>query len=144
ARGSEGHRVLLVEDDLIDRELAKRQLEMSDMVASVACAEHGQQALDQIDQDLRDGRGAPDWVVLDLNMPIMGGKRFLESALQIMPPEVAPQVLVLSGSTSDPGRLEVLVHPWVVDYIVKPLLLRDVRRVLMTPRSDPAHGRLRR
>lgn len=70
-----GLRVLLVEDNELNREIAQELLET--MGAEVHCAENGKEAVDQF---TASGSGTYDVVLMDLQMPVMDG---LEACRQI-------------------------------------------------------------
>ncbi|MCI8814351.1 MAG: response regulator [Lachnospiraceae bacterium] len=64
----EGKRILLVEDNEINREIATDFIQ--EMGAAVECAENGQEAL-RIFQER--GEGYYDLIFMDIQMPVMGG-----------------------------------------------------------------------
>ncbi len=64
-RGIQGARVLLVEDNAINQQVARELLEQAGLV--VELAHNGQEALDRLDQ------ASYDVVLMDLQMPVMDG-----------------------------------------------------------------------
>lgn len=127
---------MVVDDCRADLQLAVHLLETEGHVATVLKAENGIEALKSIRQRLGRSEAIPEVIFLDLRMPVMDGIEFLQELSDMLPLHVeAPRVYVLTGSASDPQRLVVLDHPFVVDYIVKPLVGRDASRVL-----NPASG----
>ncbi|MDR1947068.1 MAG: response regulator [Desulfovibrio sp.] len=67
-----GMRVLLVEDNEINREIAEELLNAVDI--AVSTAENGKEALERIEEAARAGASPPfDLVLMDLQMPVMDG-----------------------------------------------------------------------
>jgi CheY-like chemotaxis protein len=90
-----GHPVLVVEDDQDVRTSLVQVLEGEGYV--VSAAENGREALDM----LRAPAQLPELILLDLMMPVMNGRHFLEE--QSRDPRLAPiPVLVMTASSNDP------------------------------------------
>ena len=66
--------VLIVDDNQIDRLVAKKNLEMSGAFSEIQVATNGQEAMDLLDDFTKE---LPDYILLDINMPIMDGWEFL-------------------------------------------------------------------
>lgn len=128
---------MVVDDCQADLQLAVHLLETEGQVTTVLKSKNGLEALKSIEQRLEGNHAIPGVIFLDLRMPVMGGVEFLKELSRVLPLHVeAPRVYVLTGSASDPQRLLVLEHPFVVDYIVKPLVGRDASRALNPASSD--------
>ena len=72
--------VLLVEDEPGDQKLVRRALSNQEMLHELHIAGSGEEALEYLHRS-RDGdrqSPRPDLILLDLNMPGMGGKEFLK------------------------------------------------------------------
>lgn len=122
---------MVVDDCRADLQLAVHLLETEGQVATVLKSENGMEALKSIQRRLDRDEAVPGVIFLDLRMPVMDGSEFLQALADMLPLRmVPPRVYVLTGSASDPQRLVVLEHPFVIDYIVKPLVSRDASRAL--------------
>ncbi len=98
------HRILIVDDNRIMREMIKRSVAMSGIpVASIAEAANGREALDHI------AANPVDLVLLDINMPVMDGEAFLVE-LRSDPRWRTMNVIVCSSESSLPriGRFRLL------------------------------------
>jgi len=102
--------VLIVDDSAMVRAALRRALPR-DIVGAVQEAEDGRAALDVC------GRGLPDVIFLDLDMPVLDGYGVL-NALRPLPHR--PRVIVVSADVSPQTRQmlrsmgadEVLAKPW--------------------------------
>ena len=71
--------VLLVEDDPDDIVLMSRSLKSSDFDIGLEIASNGLDALDFLrNRSSETGKQLPNLILLDLNMPVMNGREFLE------------------------------------------------------------------
>jgi DNA-binding NarL/FixJ family response regulator len=102
-------RVLIVEDQTIIRQGLRRLLEAQSDLEIIGEAENGQQAIDQVAQDL------PDVVLMDIRMPIMDGL----TATQIICDRF-PRVKVLILTTFDDEQyIEKLMQMGTIGYLLK-------------------------
>ena len=107
-------RLLIVEDNPHDLELACVALELGEVLAEVSTAPGGQEALDR----LRAGSAAPDLVLLDLNMPRLSGLDVLR-ALKGDPALRGFRVVVFTTS-DEPRDREVCLAAGADGYLLKP------------------------
>lgn len=118
-----GYRLLLVEDDAIERDLLTEMLEVEGIVIRVANS--GEEALFHL-----SNTRSYDLIILDLMLPGMNGFRFL-SALRVTGSQTP--VLVLSARSEQHSILEAF-ELGVVDYVIKPYnpeeLLARIRAIL--------------
>ncbi|HEY4014708.1 MAG TPA: response regulator [Polyangiaceae bacterium] len=115
--------VLLVDDEPSVRAVARRILERSGL--RVRAAENGRRAL-----DAWTAEGPFDLVVVDMAMPVMGGKELLLRLRRLAP---TARVLVVSGFTGDGEAAEVMAAG-ALGFVEKPYtpssLSRAVRAAL--------------
>jgi PAS domain S-box-containing protein len=121
--------ILLVDDDDRIRDMGQRMIEMGGY--KVILARSGEEALDIYAAQ----RTEISLVILDLNMPGMGGKRCLEKILEIYP---LTKVIVASGYSSNGLALDDK-GIGARDFISKPY---DAREILFAIRRVLDKGRL--
>jgi two-component system response regulator len=122
-------RILLIEDNPADIELAKIALELNDIHAEVVSARDGQKAIDML-TEMGAGPidGYPDLILIDINMPRVGGLdvlRFIKQHATLHP--IPAIVLTTSDAPQDRTRSFSL---GANDYLVKPPRLDDFVRLL--------------
>lgn len=121
--------VLLVDDDDTTNFLNAHLLRSLGVTDQVLTARNGQEALDLLARHCTPPAIiCPTLVLLDLNMPVMGGIDFLE-AYQPQPPTVPIRVVILTSSMHprDLERLRTLPH---IALLHKPLT-RDKINVIL-------------
>ena len=115
-----GARVLLVEDNEINQELALELLTMNGL--QVAVANNGQEALDMLERDHYDG------VLMDCQMPVMDGyaatRRIRQQAQYQHLPVIAMTANVMTGDR------EKVLAAGMNDHIGKPINVREMFTVM--------------
>jgi CheY-like chemotaxis protein len=111
--------VLLVEDNEVDAKVFRRALRRVDDTACVVHAKDGVEALEVLDLDGgKRGIASPYLIMLDINMPRMGGHEFLE---ELVCREHAAHNFVFVFTTSQsPFDIERAYGSGANAYIVKP------------------------
>jgi two-component system chemotaxis response regulator CheY len=115
--------ILIVDDSATTRAIIKRTVQMTGIpTEQIFEASDGLQAL------LTLGREKIDLILLDLNMPNMGG---LETTKRIRSmPCIATVPVVIVSSESTAGRQNQLAAEGVQAYITKPFTPERIREVL--------------
>ena len=121
--------ILLVEDDPADQKLIKKSMLNQKIDNKLIIVETGEDALEYLahGKSTEAGHPAPDLILLDLNMPGMGGREFLrrlktDDALDTIP------VVILTTSDSEQDILETYKLQ-AAGYIRKPPNLEGFREV---------------
>ena len=101
--GLEPLAILLVEDDPADQKLIKTSLRNQKIANDVYTVQSGEEGMDFLHRhgNYSNGTPQPDLILLDLNMPGMGGKEFLR---RIKGEENLKQIPVVILTTSDAER----------------------------------------
>ncbi len=133
SRNSDKTRVLVVEDEKDIADLIKHTLERSgDNVVEIAAS--GDQALKAATEQ------PPDLIVLDLNLPVLGGLEVCR-LLRIRPGTSRTPIIMLTARTSEGDRV-IGLDAGADDYVTKPFSPRElaarVRAVLRRGKPDEA------
>ncbi|WP_431662204.1 response regulator [Pantanalinema rosaneae] len=125
--------ILLVEDDAVDVMNVQRAFRKNHIANPLYIAQNGVEALAM----LRGKDGQPPAVpndrrliLLDLNMPRMGGIEFLRE-LRSDPDLQSTPVVVLTTSNQDQDRVEAY-HLNVAGYLLKPVTFQNFAEVMAT------------
>jgi CheY-like chemotaxis protein len=115
--------ILLVEDNPQDEMLSLRALKKINLANRIVVARDGQQALDYLFREGefagRDGPDLPTFVLLDLNLPRVGGLEVLER-LRTDPRTHLLPVVLLTASEEERDRLNAYARG-ANSYVKKPL-----------------------
>ncbi len=121
--------VLLVEDDPQDVEITKEVMELSKVKLKVNVVENGADALTYLKREKPfENAIRPDLILLDLNMPKMNGKEFLEEMKKDQSLRLIP-VVILTTSEAD----EDIVKTYKLGascYVTKPVGLDQFQKVV--------------
>ena len=116
---SSAFQLLLIEDEMGDAMLVRHALAEGKVLAEFHHVTDGQAGLDYLDNSDKTGKGRPDLILLDLNMPRMDGREFL-SRLRADDRYKAIPVVVLTTSTTE-RDVEVSYGLGANSFITKPV-----------------------
>ena len=122
--------ILLVEDDPADQKLIKTSLLDQKIANDLHIVGSGEDALDYLNESGNNSNGAPwpELILLDLNMPGMGGKEFLK---QLKSDEKLKQLPVVILTTSESERDIIDSYNLQASgYVNKPVSLDDFKKVM--------------
>jgi CheY-like chemotaxis protein len=111
---------LLVDDDYVTNFLNKKILENLGMYARIDTAPHGKAALEMLINYSQSGLPLPDLILLDLNMPVMGGFDFLQEFRQLDLPGIEKVKIIVSSSSDYVSDLQKAKALGVKYYFTKP------------------------
>lgn len=116
-------KILLVDDDSVSNFLNEMALQDMNLSDEVHVSENGEEALDFINKQCRNGSvsNCPDLIFLDINMPIMDGFQFLEALEKVPDLNKKPIKIVMLTSSNANKDLERAKKFNIDGYIVKPL-----------------------
>jgi len=122
--------ILLVEDDPADQKLIKSMIEKQNIGHKLRTTQSAEEALDflRLGEDSAEEFTRPDLIILDLNMPGMGGKEFLKLVKNDDRLKQIP-VVILTCSNSEVDVLDSYKLQ-AAGFIPKPAGLTDLERVV--------------
>lgn len=106
--------VLNVDDDQEDREFFCDALREIDPTITCLVAESGMEALAL----LENGSLLPDYIFLDINMPMMDGKQCLKVLKSI--PRLEPIPVIMYSTSTDTREIKECYKLGAIDFLIKP------------------------
>ena len=121
--------ILLVDDDVDDREVLGDAMQELTVPVTMVFAENGIQALDELNEWHKDGK-LPCLIVLDLNMPKMSGTETLQN---IKRDERFKRIPTIIYSTSiNPHEREKCMLLGAHSFITKPISTKEMMETANT------------
>ena len=115
--------VLLVDDDEINNFISIKLIKKALLNTEIMACLNGKFAIDQLLEIQRhDPDKLPDYILLDINMPIMNGWEFLDEYTRLnIDPSGKSKVFIISSSVFSNDINNARSYPLVKDFISKPL-----------------------
>ena len=119
----------LIDDDEIFTVLTKIQMEKKASFGAIDVFENGEDAIERIEHDLANN-SLPDFILLDLNMPIMDGWQFLDAFEKL---NIEKKIVIyIATSSIDPSDLmQAENYPFLQGYISKPINSQKLEEILV-------------
>ncbi|WP_281614647.1 response regulator [Flammeovirga sp. SubArs3] len=118
--------ILLIDDDELSNIYTVIKIKEFTQVPEVSICYNGEQALEYIKSKMTSGAALPDYIFLDIHMPIMNGLEFLEEYQYV---EKKSKIIMLSTSILEEERAIALKYDFVVDFINKPLKVELMKEI---------------
>lgn len=117
-------RILIVDDDPVFQMIAVKLIERAELYANLFCFSSGKECLDFLFRN----RPTPEkcLILLDINMPIMGGWEFLDMISE-QEEFNDHRIVMVTSSTNETDYDKSSAYPQVKGYLTKPLDLEHVR-----------------
>jgi CheY-like chemotaxis protein len=128
--------ILVVEDDKSSAFLLQLLLREMELVEVISFAVNGEEALDYLHRIKDNGGSYPEYIFLDINMPVMDGFEFLEKYRKAgFIGEPPTEIIVLSSSKHRKDMLRAQ-ELGIYHYLNKPISEEEVLLILAQTGSD--------
>ncbi len=123
--------VLLVDDDEINNFISIKLIKKVLLDAEIVACLNGRYAIDQLIhiQETQPDQ-MPDFILLDINMPIMNGWEFLDTYERLnIDPHGKSKIYIISSSVFSNDINKAKSYPVVKDFVSKPLNVEKIREL---------------
>ena len=123
--------VLLIDDDEINNFISIKLIKKALLNTEIMACLNGKFAIDQLaDIQRKDPTKMPDYILLDINMPIMNGWEFLEEFKRLnIDPLGKSKIYIISSSVFSNDINKAKSYPLVKDFISKPLNVEKIKEL---------------
>ena len=123
--------VLLVDDDEINNFISIKLIKKALLNTEIKACLNGKFALDQLSElQKKQPENLPDYILLDINMPIMNGWEFLDEYKRLnIDPEGNCKIYIISSSVFSNDINKSKSYPLVKDFISKPLNIEKIKEL---------------
>ena len=132
--------VLLVDDDEINNFISIKLIKKALLNTEIMACLNGKFAIDQLVEIQRnDPAKLPDYILLDINMPIMNGWEFLDEYKRLnIDPQGKTKIFIISSSVFSNDINKARSYPLVKDFISKPLNVDKIVELFRVEDHDHA------
>ena len=118
-------KILFIDDDPDDLEMYSESMRNADASVIIEEASSGIDALEYLNK-AKVYNNLPSLIVLDINMPVMGGK---ETLVEIKKDKVLQNIPVVIFSTASSPREKEYFEDYNVDFFTKPCSFSEMKEV---------------
>jgi len=130
--------ILLVDDDEINNFISIKLIRKALFNAEITACLNGKFAIDQLVEMQRKGADKlPDYILLDINMPIMNGWEFLDEYTRLnIDPDGKTKIFIISSSVFSNDINKARSYPLVKSFISKPLSVDKIKEMFTIEEND--------
>lgn len=121
-------KICIIDDEEIIQFIVKTILQNLDGNLSLLSYKNGEEALLAL-KDMEPDK-LPDIILLDINMPVMGGWQFLDEFIKMKPKhDKKIAIYILSSSTAPGDKIRAKVYKDIIGYINKPIEADTIKKI---------------
>jgi len=123
--------ILLVDDDEINNFISIKLIKKALLTSNIMACLNGKFAIDQlVEIQKKDPANLPDYILLDINMPIMNGWEFLDEYTRLnLDPLGKSKIFIISSSVFSNDINRARSYPLVKSFISKPLSVEKIKEL---------------
>jgi two-component system, chemotaxis family, chemotaxis protein CheY len=123
--------VALVDDDQIYQFTASKTLQLTKSVSSIHSFSMAEDAINYLQEHANQPDSLPDYIFLDINMPVKDGWNFLEDFEKIFDTLVKPMTIYMVSSSIDPRDVQRAEgNRYIKEYVTKPITLDKLYQLI--------------
>jgi CheY-like chemotaxis protein len=129
--------ILLVDDDEINNFISIKLIKKALIYTEITACLDGSYAINQLlELQEKDPNSLPDYILLDINMPIMNGWEFLDEYKRLgIDPLGKSKIFIISSSVFSNDINKAKSYELVKDFISKPLNVDKIKELFAVERT---------
>jgi CheY-like chemotaxis protein len=130
--------ILLVDDDEINNFISIKLIKKALITTEIMACLNGKFAIEQlVSIQKKTPDKLPDYILLDINMPIMNGWEFLDEYKRLnIDPSGKTKIFIISSSVFSNDINKARSYPLVKSFISKPLSVEKIKEMFETENQD--------
>lgn len=125
------NRYLLIDDDDIITKIHPVIIRRVDKECDIEICVSGMEAIDYLTALNEANETAPDYIFLDINMPVMTGFEFMEALTPQLTDFISSSKIILLSSSVDPRDVEkAAIYKTIIEFAPKPLTIDYIQNLL--------------
>ena len=127
--------ILLVDDDEINNFISIKLIKKALLTSEIMSCLNGKFAIDKLlEIQKKDPDKLPDYILLDINMPIMNGWEFLDEYKRVNLDALGKtKIYIISSSVFSNDINRAKSYPFVKNFISKPLSVDKIKELFEVP-----------
>ncbi|MFV5695404.1 response regulator [Flavobacterium sp. LB3P122] len=119
--------IWVVDDDAIYQIIVNKIIQRSEIFSVISTFKNGKDAIDALQNSLKNNKSLPNIILLDINMPIMDGWEFMEE-MQLLKSQISKQIIIyiVSSSIAVEDKNKSKTYPDILGYLSKPITNEDL------------------
>ena len=120
--------VLLIDDSEIDILVNRRLIELTRFASNVTVTSSGEEAMHYLREECASSQHAPDWIFLDMHLPMMSGYDFIEE-FKTLPSFIKDKtkIIILSVFQKQERLQKLFENDFVAGQLEKPLIQQSLK-----------------
>lgn len=121
---------MLIDDSEIDVLVNRRLMQLTDFAFNIVVTETAEQALRYLKEECGNAIQVPDWIFLDMYLPMMNGYDFIEE-FKLLPDFIQQKtkIIVLSVMQNPEHLKKVFANNFVAGQFEKPLTQQALKEI---------------
>lgn len=119
--------IWIIDDTFEDLYIAMRILTKLNPDFRIVTFQNSEDAYRLLQEYYKQNKPLPESIILDLNMPVMNGFEFLESAMKVIPD--LPQVFILTSSADESDKQKAKEFEPVKQFFTKPITIQMAEQI---------------
>lgn len=121
----------IIDDDPIYTFGLKKIIELGGFDVDTIFYENGKEAYEKLSETLNEGRTLPEIILLDINMPIWNGWKFLDEFTKIRTTQKA-NIYIISSSIDPKDHEKAKEYDVINNFIIKPISIEKISQLLVS------------
>lgn len=123
-------KILLIDDDQTTNFINTKLIEHTGYTTEITIANTGRQGLEIIIESNQKHQPLPDLIILDINMPVMGGFEFLQALAKLEGIDTSYTKIAILSSSDHYQDKTMAIELGIQHYFTKPMEFEDIKFLL--------------